>query len=531
MREALRVPGRSCTSRPHGRTRGAHRPLVQHGGRGRLLPPAAGWHHAAHRPDVPRPDHAGGRAPDARRPPPGGDRRPGHRPARRGGLRLYERRGPAGQCVRGRPHPPHRRGDRRAGGECRRLGPARHRRAGRAPGRRRHAVRRRPQREDPREPRGRPPRGRRRSRPRDHGEPRHRRGRPRADRRARRRALRRRRHRPALRLLHELPRARRPRAHRAGAGRPGRDQQLCRARRGAGPSGRGKRSVTDTLVAGDEPILVRPREPGEVKAPPPAGDARRFHASMPGYTPTPLRPAPSSARRLGVAEVLVKDESARLGLPSFKILGASWAVARALARRLGREDPPAFAELEAAADALRPLALSAATDGNHGRAVAKMAALLGLEARIYVPAGTAAARIDAIAAEGATVTVVDGGYDDAVRRSAQDEGDRCLVISDTSWAGYEDVPRWVIDGYATVFAEVEEQLGARPDVVVVPIGVGALAAATVGHFWGTAGDRPALVGVEPTSAACVLASMRAGAITTLDHPQHSMMAGLNCATP
>jgi diaminopropionate ammonia-lyase len=289
--------------------------------------------------------------------------------------------------------------------------------------------------------------------------------------------------------------------------------------------------VSDTLVAGAEPILVRPRGPGEVRAPAPAEGVRRFHASMPGYAPTPLRPAPAAARRLGVAEVLVKDESARLGLPSFKILGASWAVARSLARRLGRDDPPPFAELEAAVAALRPLALSAATDGNHGRAVAKMAALLGLEARIYVPAGTAAARIDAIAGEGATVTVVDGGYDDAVRRSARDAGDRCLVISDTSWPGYEDVPRWVIDGYATVFAEVEEQLEARPRVVAVPIGVGALAAATVAHFWGAAGDRPALVGVEPTSAACILASMRAGGMTTLDHPQVSMMAGLNCATP
>ena len=287
-------------------------------------------------------------------------------------------------------------------------------------------------------------------------------------------------------------------------------------------------------MPGSEPILVRAPEAPATGAPPSTA-VGRFHAGIPGYAPARLRPAPASARRLGVGEVLVKDESGRLGLPSFKILGASWAVARALAERLGLEEPPPFGELATAVAGLKPLALSAATDGNHGRAVARMAELLGLEALIYVPVGTAQARIDGIASHGATVTVVDGGYDDAVRRSAADAGERCLVISDTSWLGYEAVPGWVIQGYATIFAELDEQFAGRPpDVVAVPIGVGALAAAAVAHEWAppaTGGPRPALVGVEPTSAACVLESVRAGAITTLGHPQDSMMAGLNCATP
>jgi diaminopropionate ammonia-lyase len=134
---------------------------------------------------------------------------------------------------------------------------------------------------------------------------------------------------------------------------------------------------------------------------------------------------------------------------------------------------------------------------------------------------------------------VDGGYDDAIRRSAQDASERCLIISDTSWEGYDQVPAWVIEGYSTVFEEIEEQLDARPapDMVVVPIGVGALAAAVVRHYWsalsssGSARSRPRIVGVEPTSAACVLESVAAGEIITLDHPQDSIMAGLNCATP
>jgi diaminopropionate ammonia-lyase len=164
-----------------------------------------------------------------------------------------------------------------------------------------------------------------------------------------------------------------------------------------------------------------------------------------------------------------------------------------------------------------------------------MAALLGLEACIYVPADMVPARIAAIEGEGASVTVVDGGYDDAVARSAQDAGARCLVISDTSWPGYERVPGWVIEGYSTIFAEIDAALARadrpQPDVVVVPIGVGALAAAAVSHYWSLSGDRPILVGVEPTSAACVLESVAAGRIVTLKHPQTSIMAGLNCATP
>jgi diaminopropionate ammonia-lyase len=224
-------------------------------------------------------------------------------------------------------------------------------------------------------------------------------------------------------------------------------------------------------------------------------------------------------------------------LPSFKPLGVSWAVYRALMDRLEDDpgSPPSFAEFKRAVAKLVPFTLSAATDGNHGHAVARMAALLGLEARIYVPAITSQARIDAISAEGADVTVVDGGYNEAVQRSAQDESDRCLVISDTSWEGYEQVPTWVVEGYSTVFAEIEEALGddgmSRPDLVVIQVGVGALAAAAVQHFWTTAAARPVIIGVEPSCAACVLESVASGHLVTLHHEQDSIMAGLNCSAP
>ncbi|HEV7127794.1 MAG TPA: pyridoxal-phosphate dependent enzyme, partial [Ktedonobacterales bacterium] len=178
-----------------------------------------------------------------------------------------------------------------------------------------------------------------------------------------------------------------------------------------------------------------------------------FHRRLAGYAPTPLVDAPTLAARLGIARLWIKDESSRLGLPAFKLLGASWATYRALMARLDAAPAP-WATQDELCERVRPLlplTLTTATDGNHGRAVAHMAALLGLDAQIFVPAGTAAARIAAIQSEGATVTVVDGTYDDAVAQAARQASERCLVISDTSWPGYEAVPHWVIEGYSTIF--------------------------------------------------------------------------------
>ena len=165
-----------------------------------------------------------------------------------------------------------------------------------------------------------------------------------------------------------------------------------------------------------------------------------------------------------------------------------------------------------------------------------MAALLGFDARIYVPAGTAQSRIDGIASEGARVIMVDGTYDDAVARAAQDASERCLVISDTSWPGYEEVPRWVMEGYSTIFWEIDDELETcgepSPDLVAVQVGVGALAAAVVNHY--RQAERktpPTILSVEPLRAACVLESMAAGKIVSVPGPHDSIMAGLNCGQP
>ncbi|MDQ1432962.1 MAG: diaminopropionate ammonia-lyase [Actinomycetota bacterium] len=275
-------------------------------------------------------------------------------------------------------------------------------------------------------------------------------------------------------------------------------------------------------------VFANPRRVPEPAVPVVGSGPRAFHRRLPGYEPTPLVSAPALAEELGLGQVWVKNESRRLGLPSFKILGASWAIYRLLLERLGAEPAWAdLADLRAALTPLGPLTLVAATDGNHGRAVAHMARLLGSPARILVPVGTAEARIDGIASEGATVEVVDGTYDDAVAASARLAADDVLVVSDTSWDGYLDVPAHVIEGYATIFAEVDEQLdGSKPDLVVVPMGVGALTAAVVAHY----AARATIVAVEPTSAACGLASARAGRPVLVPGPHPSIMAGLNCGT-
>ena len=271
---------------------------------------------------------------------------------------------------------------------------------------------------------------------------------------------------------------------------------------------------------------------------PPGRAPLDFHRRLPEYAATPLVDAPGLAGSLGVGKVWVKDESWRLGLPAFKILGASWAVYRVLEQRSGGGigEWGDVEELRGRLAPHKPLTLAAATDGNHGRAVARMARLLGLGARIFVPAGMVAARIEAIRSEGAEVVVVRGTYDEAVARSAEEADGRCLVISDTSWPGYEDVPRWVIDGYSTILWEVEDELGrlgeGGPTLVVVQIGVGAFAAAVTRHFRSPGGSpRPKILGVEPARAACALASAEAGGIVHLPGPHDSIMAGLNCGSP
>jgi diaminopropionate ammonia-lyase len=245
-----------------------------------------------------------------------------------------------------------------------------------------------------------------------------------------------------------------------------------------------------------------------------------FHAGLPGYAPTPLTEVPAIAAELGVGRVFVKDESARMGLSAFKVLGASWAVHQVLSRR-----PDAGQVL-----------LVTASDGNHGRALARMARLRGQRAHVFVPSGVHPVAVAAIAAEGAQVTEVTGTYDDAVRLAAEAAGKPgATLVQDTGWPGYEQVPGWIVEGYSTLFTEIDAQLAegeaAEPGLVVIPAGVGSLAQGGVTHYRSRPGSRTtALLTVEPRTAACVLASLVRGELGTISTSE-TIMAGLNCGTP
>ncbi|MHB8262403.1 MAG: diaminopropionate ammonia-lyase [Acidimicrobiales bacterium] len=289
----------------------------------------------------------------------------------------------------------------------------------------------------------------------------------------------------------------------------------------------------------------------------------RLHQHLPGYEVTPLVDLPSIASSLGISRLMVKDESARLGLPAFKVLGASWAALRALEEHFGTalaRGMHSVDDLRHRVDSLTAasgmLTLAAATDGNHGRAVAYMARVLGLRSHIFVPRGTTEARIAAITGEGAEVSVVNGTYYDAVRQAQNSAGANTLVIADTVIGPVSDpggsthlTPQWVVEGYSTIFAEIDDQLKESgvddPDALVVQMGVGALAAAALRHYKGLAisTGEPApstgqlrkrhtrIIGVEPDTAACVLASLLAGKPVTVPGPHDSIMVGLNCDTP
>jgi diaminopropionate ammonia-lyase len=258
-------------------------------------------------------------------------------------------------------------------------------------------------------------------------------------------------------------------------------------------------------------------------APAPA-EARDFHAALPGHAPTPLTELPSLAAEFGVGRVFVKDESERLGLPAFKALGASWAIHHALGERAAHGHD-------------RPVTLVAATDGNHGRAVARTARLLGQRAHVFVPRGVHPRAVAAIAGEGARITEHPGSYDEAVQRAAEAAtGPDTVLIQDTGLPGHERTAGWIVEGYSTLCAEIDGQLaaagaGAGPGLVAVPAGVGSLAQAVVTHYRSRpSGTAPALLSVEPVDAACVLRSLTLGAPVSVPTGR-TIMAGLNCGTP
>lgn len=270
-------------------------------------------------------------------------------------------------------------------------------------------------------------------------------------------------------------------------------------------------------------VFLNPRAgvPGVVVLP--QSGFRRAKAAItrwPGYAPTPLRDLPSIARETRVAAVRLKDETGRFGLGSFKALGGAYGVPEALSAARVRGDPAGQT-------------VTCATDGNHGRAVAWGAARLGCRCVVFLHERVSPAREAAIARLGAEIRRVAGRYDDAVRtctRTAEREG--WIVVSDTSWPGYLEIPRSIMQGYRLMAEEVLDQWsGPAPTHVFVQGGVGGMAAAVSAHLRSGLPDPPALIIAEPDRAACLLASAELGALTAVPGALDTVMAGLACAEP
>jgi diaminopropionate ammonia-lyase len=241
----------------------------------------------------------------------------------------------------------------------------------------------------------------------------------------------------------------------------------------------------------------------------------RFFSAHPEIQPTPLKRLPGLAKQLGLREILVKDESQRLGLGAFKGAGAAYAIDRVLSRRSPDDEP----------------AIVCASAGNHGRAVAHVGGKRGLAVTVYMSAATADAPRRAIEREGARVVLVDGTYDDAVNRAKADaEATGALVVSDTAWPGYEDIPRDIMAGYTRILEEARAEWDAPPDLAIVQAGVGSLAAAAAAWWSDRFGAaRPCFVCCEPIGADPLLQSARAGRAVTSAGPMTTIMSGLCCS--
>lgn len=272
-----------------------------------------------------------------------------------------------------------------------------------------------------------------------------------------------------------------------------------------------------------------------------AAEIRLFAAGCPRYQPTPLIDLPEVARECGVARVSYKDEGGRFGLGSFKALGGVYAVGRRLAERIGRDLGRSVDVAEVASGnhraAVAQVTVVAATDGNHGRAVAAGARHFGCRSRIYLHEGVSAGREEAIRSYGAEIVRTAGDYDDSVRAAAADaQREGWELISDTSTPDDDASAREVLRGYTVLGVEIVEALGDDPanwpTHLFVQAGVGGLAAALTAYFWSRMGPhRPRVVVVEPDRADCLYQSAIRGNMAVASGDLATVMAGLSCGEP
>ena len=271
--------------------------------------------------------------------------------------------------------------------------------------------------------------------------------------------------------------------------------------------------------------------------------ARAFHTSFPQYSITPLDNLKGMAKYMGVAGVYVKNESYRFGLNAFKVLGGSFAMAQYIAQKTGKDVSEMTYEYltsQQLKDEFGQATFFTATDGNHGRGVAWAAKKLGQKAVVHMPKGSVKSRFDNIAKEGATVTIEEVNYDDCVRMAAAEaeQTEHGVIVQDTAWEGYEEIPSWIMQGYGTMASEAAEQLRQigvnRPTHIFVQAGVGSLAGAVQGYFANLfPNDPPKVVIMETAAADCLYK----GAVAKDGDPRivtgdlTTIMAGLACGEP
>ncbi len=271
--------------------------------------------------------------------------------------------------------------------------------------------------------------------------------------------------------------------------------------------------------------------------------ARAFHKSFPQYSVTPLANLEGMAKRLGLGGLFVKDESYRFGLNAFKVLGGSFAMARYIAQQTGKDVSEMTYDYLTSDELQRDFGQATfftATDGNHGRGVAWAAHKLGQKAVVHMPKGSTKTRFDNIAKEGAQVTIEELNYDDCVRLAAKEaeQTEHGVIVQDTAWDGYEDIPSWIMQGYGTMANEAAEQLRAlevnRPTHVFVQAGVGSLASSMVGYFSNLfPTNPPKFIIMEADAAACLYKGAEAadGKPRIVGGDLTTIMAGLACGEP
>lgn len=263
---------------------------------------------------------------------------------------------------------------------------------------------------------------------------------------------------------------------------------------------------------------------------------KAYHASIPGYVPTKLADLKHLATYLGVASIAVKDESTRFGLNAFKALGGSYCIANVIAEKAGKDlSALDFSGVKKVAAQMNDLTFVTATDGNHGRGIAWTAHMLGVPAKVFMPKGSAAERLNNIKALGADAQITDWNYDDTVRYASEvAEKNGWILVQDTSWPGYEKIPAWIMQGYLTMAKEAFDAFDGTPSHIFLQAGVGSMAgavAAFAADYYGK--NKPLITIVEPDQADCIFRTARAndGKLHAVTGDMRSIMAGLCCGEP